>query len=500
MNLFGHPDYQYDHLVGDYEFNFRKTEEFDEDGTNEFGFYELEREDGGIIKRYWYPLPQLMDVSSKTVISDSQFNEETDEFIDNLELPTEEKDELKNVKRSVYTDFKSHVLHQDIPTKDIKKESYHIKEIFQRINVEGVKPKPYQLLLSKMMSIWPFDEGDGGKDLTFNPRERIEDWVESFKREFEEYETSIDRELFLRYSCYLQDTMLKTQDVKALDEEEMLEMRDKWHYSPSSVTVYEDFEWFRKSLQKSFRSIVAVGFTEDTMDTMSIFATLGKFYYRNPDADPNDPENLNAIYRFLAQLIIHSRSKGSIGRVEARRISEFLHEFDEGHFDTFPAQEAFDHLDVEIAAETVEKIVSDARYPAGVAESRTFSSEDVAAVLGLASGIYTNDDITDYEVDHIFPESRADEVAEAVSVDEDEMYSIHRLGNLQLLPADENRNKGDSMPADWMKALTSAERGRYRRMNSYEDLSLDPADYQAFIQEREQRLVEEVMENLAQSS
>lgn len=492
INLIGHPDFDEENLSGDFEFSFKRTSEFKTNDRNSWGYQTESKEDGGEIERIWFPLPKLMDKEESRIKPDDEVRDITNEVIGDVELTEDKFNEFKDVKSSVINKFRSNVINADIPTKEVKKDSREIKEIFQRMNIKGEEPTPYQILLSQMMSTWPYMGPDNKKT---NPRELVKEWVPEFQEEYPTYQNSIDREVFMRYSCHISDLQLKKDPITDLGTEGMKNMREKWYYSPQEIDAYRTFEWFKGSLKKALDSLVNIGFTEDTMGTMPIVSALAKFYYYNPDADPDNQDNLNEIYRFISLLLLYKETKKSLSRVEARKTAEFLEDH-KGEYEVFPAKEAFDHLEVDIARDSVRKIVENSRYPSGQDETGSFRQGDIAAILGLSNGSYTDRDVAKYQVDHIFPSSRSEEVREQSDLD-DEEFSIHRIGNLQLIEGGLNNNKDSMMPKEWVEnTLGPAEEERIRRKNLYKNLDLDPENYKKFVETREAKIVEAVWEEI----
>lgn len=485
INIFGHPEFQGDKLSGDYEFEFRRTSQFGKKDRSG-----LDESDG--IKRYWFPLEEMMKDTMEAK-NKQTLNQITDSQIEDLEMTEEKRAEMKTIKTNLISHFDSSVLNEGLPTKDVEKSSKDIKTIFQRINIEGEDPDPYQLLMSRTMSTWPFAEPG---DKQFNPRDKTEQWVQTAKSKYPSFETNIDRELVMRYSIYLIDEMLKTSDVKKLSEELVLTIRDRWLHQPEGQQGYTQHSWFFGSLENAIETLERIGFTEETMSAKAIIAALAKFYYRNPEAEPTNDENLNNIYLLIARLLLLKESKGSLGRVEARRLSNYLHEQPEGKFEAFPVEEAFSYLEVEIAVETVRKIVENARYETDGASGK-FHNKNVAAILGLARESYQNNSAEDLEVDHIYPSSRAGEVQKEAGID-DEEFSIQRLGNLQLLNKDENNRKDDNLPNDWLTGLGNAERDKYQRINDHPKIDPTLSNYQEFVKQREENLIEEVSRKVAE--
>ncbi|SES70775.1 DUF262 domain-containing protein [Natrinema hispanicum] len=493
INLLGHPDFDGENLAGDYEFEFRRTDDYD--ANHEFGY--VESSDG--TQRYWFPLPKMMN-ENREVRNARELRRITEETLNDVNLTEDRRNELLDIRSEVIPKVESRILDATLPNKDVKKSSSEIKEIFQRINVEGEDPDPHQLLMSRMMSTWPFTEPE---EKQINPRKKTKEWVQSYQEAFEEYDRKIDRELFMRYSVYLINDVLKTQPVSNLSDNELLTIRGKWLKDGERFSTHDtgDCQWFCYSLDAALKSVTTLGFTRKTMSTMPMIAALAKFYYYNPDADPEDTDNLQNIYRFLSKLLLLKSSKGSLGRVEATRLSNFLHENMDRNYSEFPEEEAFsyifDYLDIEIGEDTVRNIVENAEYDTGTrGRNNIFTSWDVAAILNLSTPAFEYADVDNLEVDHIFPASRSDHIERQVDLDEDEEFNIHRIGNLQLLPKEVNRQKNDELPRDWLDTLSDTERAQYKRVNSFPNEFPVPDNYQEFVTKREKSLIEEVTQQI----
>ncbi|WP_146417589.1 DUF262 domain-containing protein [Haloarcula hispanica] len=491
VNLLGHPDFNDEKLSGDFEFKFKQTSDFD----NQSGFGFTETSKG--IERYWFPLPKMMN-ENREVKSSKELMDMTDKELKGVNLSESRRQHLKEIRSRVLPEIKSQILNENIQSEEVKKEASDIKEIFQRINIEGEDPDPHQLLLSRMMSTWPFTGPDNEK---INPRELTENWVPSFQQEYEAYNTKIDRELFMRYSMYIIGKTLKTNPVTELGESELLEIRSKWLKEGPEVSKHEsgDGMWFCYGLDAALKSVTKLGFTSGSMSTMAIIAALGKFYYYNPNANPDDEENLRSVYNLLSRLLLLKSSKGSIGRVEATRISKFIHENKEEDYTIFPTDEVWDflmdYMDAEITEEIIENIVKQAEYqnstPSGI-----FSNWDVAAILDLSTPYAQYTSVDKLEVDHIFPEAKAGEIADELSIAEDEL-NIHRIGNLQLLPSEKNRQKSDKLPIEWLQNdLGDVEKDEIKRVNNFPDDYPTVENYREFIEAREKDIIEAVTEEI----
>jgi hypothetical protein len=478
VNLLAHPEHDDNEFVGNFEFEFKQTDKLSD--NDRFGY---ERSQG--VHKFWYPIPNLI-ADDGMVRRQQNSRDHTREEVDSasIDVDASTREKFRQATLLVIDSFYQNVLNAELSTTEVKHKTEDIKEIFQRINIQGSEPRPYQLMLSRLMSTWPY-VSDGA----FNPRNKVEQWSEQFKHDYPEYETEIDRDMFMRYSYYLIDGDLAGKSsVNDLSEQDIEEMRKKWIGSPESVTT-ANFEWFTTGLRRAFETLTGIGFSNRTMDSVPYVTLLAKFFYENPAADEHDPELRNDVFKFFSLLLLLNESHGLLRRTKARNMIPVLAE-NRGGYDLFPALDLFSTLNVSPASEDIQRVVNNARYNPNAPGTVTFTSGYVAAVLGLIDDVFEQEDISDYDVDHIFPASRADEVSEAV----DEDVDIHRIGNLQLLDSVVNRRqKGTKMPKKWMDdVLGSAQVDHYREVNCYPDVSLDPENYQEFVEQREQLLVEEL--------
>lgn len=477
-NLLAHPEHDGDEFVGNFEFEFRKTNKLSED--DEFGY---ERSQG--VYKFWYPVPNLIAEDGMIRRQQGSRDHVRGQVDDaNIEVDASTREDFRQAALLVVDSLYRNILNAELSTTEVKHETEDIKEIFQRINIQGSEPRPYQLMLSRLMSTWPY-----APDGAFNPRDKVEQWSEQFKHDYPEYETEIDRDMFMRYSYYLIDGDLAGKSsVNELSEPELEQMRQKWIGSPESITT-ADFEWFTTGLRRAFETLTGIGFSNRTMESVPYVTLLGKFFYENPAADEHDSDLRNDVFKFFSLLLLLNESHGLLRRTKARNMIPVLAE-NRGEYDSFPALDLFSTLNVSPASEDIERVVNNARYNPNAPGTVTFSSRNVAAVLGLIDDIFEQEDISDYDVDHIFPASRSNKVSEAAG----EEVDIHRIGNLQLLDSVVNRRqKGDQMPGKWMNdVLSLAQADHYHDVSCYPDVELEPENYCEFVEQREQLLIEEL--------
>ena len=485
INLFGHPDFDTDNVTGDYTFKFRSTGELG--GEDNKGYTR-----SGDVHYLWMPVGDLWidesEASSGTsrIVKKNELLEIVGGYVGAAEIPVDEgtRTHLRDIAKETARDVRDEVIETELATDSTAKERSEIPEIFQRLNIEGEEPKPYQLFMSRLMSYWPYADDS---NLRINPRDEIEDWIDEFQQEFEEYEQDINRRLFLRYSVYLIGTDLLKSNLPGFSESKMDQLRKRWLYD-GPITMGTRFAWFRQSLESAFQTIIETGVRRQVMNTMPIFALLGLFYYQNPEAEVSD-ENRNAVFQFLAKGLLLDQSYRVLSHGKCRNWMRYLRNWEpsEEH-PVFPGDELFEAENLSPSPDDIRRAVENTRY-SGKPGEPVFTDENAVAVLGLIDESYTTSstrDISDYQVDHIFPASRAEEIESIAGDDVD----LDEVGNLQLLTQSRNKDKGTEWPQDWMDTLSEGESERLKRVNQYPDMEIEPENAAEFIEKRQQKIVE----------
>lgn len=485
IDLFGHPEFDRDDVSGDYTFEFKSTGDLG--GSDDRGYAKT-----GETHHLWMPVGELwMDGSesesgTSRLIQRGEMRDIVDSYVDEAAIPADQdtRIELRDIATTVARDLRSEVLQTELNTDSTSKDRSEIPEIFQRLNMEGSDPKPYQLFMSRLMSYWPYADDP---DERINPREQIEDWIDEFQQAYPEYEQDIDRRLFLRYSAYLIKTDLLKSNLRNITESDMDRLREKWLYD-EPVATGTRFEWFRQSLEKAFQTIIQTGIRRQVMDTMPVFALLGLFYYQNPDAEVSDA-NRNAVFRFVAKGLLLDQSYRVLSHGKCRNWMRYLHDWEpDGEPVVFPGGELFEAENLSPSPDDIRRAVRNTKYTGEPGEP-VFTDKNAVAVLGLVEESYITSetrDISSYQVDHIFPASRADDVRVAAGED----VNLDRIGNLQLLPGPINETKGTQWPEDWLNSLSDGEAEELKRINLYPDVELSSENAGEFIEARQQKLIE----------
>lgn len=487
-DFFGHPEFKRDDTAGDYTFEFRSIGDFG--GTDERGYVKT-----GETHHLWVPVGDLWingsDVDTSRIAERGEMREIVDRYVDDAAIPVDQEvlGELRDVAKTGARDLRSEVLNTDLNTDSTTKDRSEIPEIFQRLNMEGSDPKPYQLFISRLMSYWPYADDE---ELRINPRKEIEGWIGDFQQKFPAYEQDIDRRLFLRYSAYLIGTDLLKSNLRSIAESDMDRLRQHWLYN-DPVTMGTRFEWFRQSLEKAFKTIIGTGVRRQVMNTMPVFALLGLFYYQNPEAEVNDA-NRNAVFQFLAKGLLLDQSYRVLTHGKCRNWMRYLRNWEppEGEDVVFPGDELFESENLSPSPDDIRRAVENTRY-SGKPGEPVFTDENAVAVLGLIDESYTSSstrNISDYQVDHIFPASREEEVENIIGRE----INLDKIGNLQLLPQPVNENKGTQWPDDWLDTLSTGEGEELKRVNRYPEIELEPENAAEFIDERQQNLIEYLTE------
>jgi hypothetical protein len=149
-------------------------------------------------------------------------------------------------------------------------------------------------------------------------------------------------------------------------------------------------------------------------------------------------------------------------------------------FESFPGEWLFESLNVQPAPEDVRRAVREARGGGG----EGFGDADVAAVLGLLDEAYADGDVGEMVVNRVYPRS----VAPADGVD--------RLGNLQLVDRETAAARDERAPDEWLATLPDDERVRVKSGNHYPEVTPTPDAFGAFVEAREKRIVDHLVEEL----
>jgi hypothetical protein len=483
VDLFGHPNHaDRDDIRGDYAFEFRSTGELG--GKDRIGYEERAGNHA-----MWVPINDFWtentdeNGSGYAMDSGSFRSHIISPYVNSAPISNEVMDEngtkLTTVANDVARDIHDGILTAELDTNSIKKEGDHIPEIFQRLNREGENPQPYQLFMAQLMSYWPYLEKN-----PINPRERIRDWIRTFKQEYPEYEQYIDRKLFVRYSAYLINYDLLHSSIEELSKDDMDELHNKWTLpkGPSNITGYDRFQ---KSLEKAFDTIIESGVRYKVMNTMPLFALLGIFYYKNPEAEVEN--NVNKVFYFISKSLLLEQAGYSVleyGKCRNWRRDILNWEPDDQPI-LFPSDELLKNEGLSISKQAVDEAVDRSRYETD-SDGSVFKNNSVIAILGLIEEAYAGNDISDFAVDHIYPRNKSREINEAVGKEVD----LNRIGNLQLLPQGANQKKSDQLPMDWLYNIHTDTSSTLKEINLYPDVEPKKQNTTEFIKQREQMIID----------
>lgn len=490
IDLLGHPDKQKENTYGDYGFQFRKLEEGIEDKTGHD--YEGDRE----IHRYWMPLRDLCE--GKAMYDKSELKERAKKEVreSSMDVSMDDQDEFKEIARDVAGDLNSNVLENKIEYEKSDHDNEEVKEIFRRLNLQKKDPQAYQLLQSNLMSVVALESD-------INPRDKLKEWIQDFQDDYSKFEGGIDRKFFMRYSCYLANIELRKSAIKKLEPEDIKDIKNKWTENKGDKTYSRECGYFRKSLEKALDTVENIGFNEKSIGSMSMVALIAKFYYEYPEADPEDIENQEEIFKFLSHALLLNQSYGIMRRSKARDMAELIHkkkysdareDDDDYDFesydieDRFPRKMLLEEMGFYPASEDIDDVIKNTKYKK-TSGDETFTSTDVASVLGLLDDAYTGEDVGGFDVDHIFPQK--DEKVREIEKKVGEDVDIHRIGNLQLILRVRHKNKLGEWPRKWFEDNPVGEEIKHNNLYP-EDIELKPENYKEFVEAREEKIKKEL--------
>ena len=129
----------------------------------------------------------------------------------------------------------------------------------------------------------------------------------------------------------------------------------------------------------------------------------------------------------------------------------------------------------------------------------SISDRRIFPMLALLSPFFDLDNHQP-DIDHIFPRSRFSQAQlRDANVSEDQRNDFadcaNRIPNLQLLSPNDNRSKGDAMPADWMREhFDDQARQQYRDRYLIGDVPEQMTGFMEFYEARRERLQERIAE------
>jgi hypothetical protein len=312
-----------------------------------------------------------------------------------------------------------------------------VLDIFVRANDGGTKLSKSDLLMSLITSKW---ENRSARDVIFN-------FVDHINKELPQ-PNKITKDFVLK-SCLVLCGFDVKYNVANFTQQSIAEIERNW---PD----------IRDALERTFRYLNGLGLNAENLSSLNAVLPIAWFLYHAPGVTLRgtseiERHNARAIQRWLINSLLMGVFAGnsdrtiSVARKTLKEASQFSRSFPEAQlYHALALGGRMARLD----ERAVEDLL-DLRYN----KPRTF--------LAL-SLLYDDLDWSGamHHVDHIIPRARADRrVLMGMNLPEHRiseiMDSVERLGNLQLLPSQENIEKGDLPFESWITGRSDAYRSAH---------------------------------------
>jgi hypothetical protein len=239
------------------------------------------------------------------------------------------------------------------------------------------------------------------------------------------------------------------------------------NFSTDAISKIEE-KWplVRDAIERTFRFLNSLGISNENLTSLNAVLPITYFFYNTPDFNMRgtttfEHDNARAMHRWL----INSMLMGVFAGTSDRTISLARASIQLALKSTrnFPEAQLYDSLAVGGRMTQLDDRAIEELFELGYGKPKTF--------LAL-SLIYADLDWggTQFHVDHIIPKSHAARrVLMGMNMPEHEIQKIgatvDRLGNLQLLSAEENIEKGAISFEAWVTGRSDS----YRQRNLIED-------------------------------
>lgn len=304
-----------------------------------------------------------------------------------------------------------------------------VLDIFVRANDGGTKLSKSDLLMSMITSKW-----SGGQ-----VREDIQNFVDHVNGGLST-PNAITRDFVLK-ACLVLCEGDVSYNVANFTLEAIATIEANWHA-------------IKAAIEKTFRLINHFGITEFNLTSLNAVLPIAYYLYRSPEhltfrgSSEFEGHNMRLVQQWLLQSLVVGAFAGSSDRTIALARATIRESLKSSR--NFPAARLFSALG------TGGRLASlDER---GIEELLEIEYGKAKCFLAL-SLLYDDLDWggAEYHIDHIIPESSATRrQLMALNIPEHRIVQIlnavHRLGNLQLLPSMENRDKGAISFAAWLQS------------------------------------------------
>ena len=301
-----------------------------------------------------------------------------------------------------------------------------VLDIFVRANDGGTKLSKSDLLMSLITSRW---ENGSARDAVFGFVDHINDDLG--------HQNRINKDFVLKACLVLCDFDVKYSIA---------------NFTTQSITEIErNWPAIRDALERTFRFLNGLGIASDNLTSLNALLPIAWFLYHTPETTLRgtsefDRHNARAIQRWLINSMLMGVFAGNSDRTisTARRTLKEASQLSRN----FPEAQLYHALAIggrmaRLDERAVEEILD-----------LTYNKPKTFLALSL---LYDDVDWsgTVYHVDHIIPKARPEHRIREI------LSSVDRLGNLQLLPSQENLEKGDLPFESWITGRSDSYRARH---------------------------------------
>lgn len=222
-------------------------------------------------------------------------------------------------------------------------------------------------------------------------------------------------------------------------------------------TIERSWPEIKSALERTFRLINSFGIDEGTLTSRNAVLPIAYYLYRNPDVtfrstSAFEAHNSAAIQHWLVQSLLVGAFAGASDNTIAKARATIRQSLEVSR--NFPIDALFDALAGHGRISRLDE--------RGIEEVLDFEYGKPKTVLALKLiQIATHAAGTTFHVDHIIPQADADQRTLRGAMVPDHRIkeikaSVNRLGNLQLLPAEDNLEKNDLPFASWITSRHDA--------------------------------------------
>lgn len=360
-----------------------------------------------------------------------------------IDIPDNSKEYAKDILLKLYNKIFVEKLIRYTEITDMSQDD--ALEMFIRFNNGGKKLRKHEITMSILEVYWP------------NAREQFSMLLSGAYSDF-------STDLIIRTALMLYGDVTKT----IINQKVADDLKNNW----------SDFKIAFKNLQNAFEKLNID--MEHFVNDYTKLVPLIYYIYYNPE---NYEENLNAIRAYLTRTIffIYFRS-GTPGKLQRLKTN----------INNNNMKITIDMLDsmaeLQITESRIEDILNSEKGSRLVWEVLYFIGRDWI------------DKNTNYEQDHLHPESRFAETKPfSISMEEWKIWynNRNRLPNLQLLNDFENKSKSNRRLIDYCNNMTDEQKQEfYKKSIIPQDVSLEFDNFEEFYEKRKQLLKEKIIELL----